>query len=89
MNNNVNHKLEIKPIQNIAINNIIQGEYLFFKLILFKDIVGILLTIKKPIMPRFSKFIYGFFNNKKSNSKKTNIGNKVNPAAAGEGTPVK
>ena len=77
------------PIHKVEINNIIQGEYLFFKFILFKDIVGILLTIKKPIKPRFSKLIYGFFNNKKSNSKYINTGNKVNPAAAGEGTPVK
>ena len=51
--------------------------------------VGILLTIKKPIKPRLNKFIYGFFKNIKSNSKNINIGNKVNPAAAGEGTPVK
>ena len=50
MNINVNHKLEIKPIQIIAINNKIQGLVFFEKLIFFKDIVGILLTIKIDVV---------------------------------------
>ena len=73
----------------VEINKINLGEYLFLKFIFFNDMVGILLTIKKPIKPRLIKFRYGFFKNIKSNSKNINIGNKVKPAAAGEGTPVK
>ena len=37
MNINVNHKLEIKPIQIIAINNKIQGLVFFEKLIFFQN----------------------------------------------------
>ena len=89
MNINVNHKLEIKPIQIIAINNKIQGLVFFEKLIFFKDIVGILLTIKKPIILKLHKFRYSFWIKEKSNSKNINKGNKLKPAAAGEGTPTK
>ena len=56
----VNHKLEINPIQMITINNTIQGANFFEKLIFLRDIVGILLTIKKPIMDKFIKFKYEF-----------------------------
>ena len=38
---------------------------------------------------KFTKLMYEFFNNEKSNSKKIINGNKDNPAAAGEGTPTK
>ena len=51
----VNQTFDIKPIHKVEISNIIQGEYLFFRFIFFKDIVGILLTIKKPIQPRLTK----------------------------------
>ncbi len=60
MDINVSHKLEIKPIHMIAINKIIQGLVFFEKLIFFKDIVGILLTIKKPIILKLHKFKYSF-----------------------------
>ena len=51
--------------------------------------VGILLTINNPIIPKLNKLRKEFLNIDKSNSKKIKIGNKLNPAAAGEGTPTK
>ena len=51
--------------------------------------VGILLTINNPIIPKLNKLRKEFLNIGKSNSKKIKIGNKLNPAAAGEGTPTK
>ena len=51
--------------------------------------VGILLTIKKPINPKLIKLKYSFCKKIKLYSKNKNNGNKHKPAAAGEGTPVK
>ena len=48
----VNQILEIEEIQIILINNIIQGVVFFEKTILFMEIVGTLLIIRKPINPR-------------------------------------
>ena len=81
--------MEIKPIHIITINRTIHGANFFEKLILFKEIVGILLTIKNPIKNRLAKFKYEFWKIIKSNSKKINNGNKISPAAAGDGIPVK
>ena len=76
-------------MQIITINNDIHGANFFEKLIFFSEIVGILLTISSPIMPKLNKFKYEFCKKEKLNWKYKNKGSKLNPAAAGDGTPVK
>ncbi|SVA35233.1 uncharacterized protein METZ01_LOCUS88087 [marine metagenome] len=44
----------------ITINSTIHGANFFEKLICLRDIVGILLTIKKPIKAKLIKFKYEF-----------------------------
>ena len=51
--------------------------------------MGILLIIKKPMTIQFNRFKYSFDKIENSNSKNINTGNKIRPAAAGEGIPVK
>ena len=83
------HKLEIIPIQITTISNNIQGPNFLEKLILLREMVGILLTIKKPINVKLTELIYAFCKIEKLNSKNKKRGNKLKPAAAGDGTPVK
>jgi hypothetical protein len=81
--------LDNNPIHIIAISKKIQGEYLLLKLIDFNENVGILLIIINPIINRFIILKYGSLKNKMSNSKTIKTGNNVNPAAPGDGTPMK
>ena len=83
------HKLEIIPIQITTVINKIQVPNFFEKLMLLRETVGILLTIKKPINAKLTELIYAFCKIEKLNSKNKKRGNKLKPAAAGEGTPVK
>ena len=73
----------------IAITNIIQAEYLRLKLNDFNEKVGILLIIMKPTNNKFILLKYGFLKNKKSNSNTIKTGKRHNPAAPGDGTPIK
>ena len=85
----VSQILEIRDIHTITLNKIIQGIYFFEKSIFLIEIVGIWLIIKKPIKPKMNKFKYAFLKKENSNSIYKKIGNKVNPAAPGEGIPTK
>ena len=76
-------------MQVITVNKSIHGANFFEKLICLSEIVGILLTIKKPIKLILNKFKYGCCRIDKSYWKKINNGSRLNPAAAGEGTPIK
>ena len=56
---NVSQIFDKSPIHTRIENRTNQGAYFIEKLIFLKEIVGILLIIKKPINPRLIKFKYG------------------------------
>ena len=53
---NVSHKFEINPIHIITSNSKTHDEFLEEKLIFLSEIVGILLTIKNPIINKLTRF---------------------------------
>ena len=58
-------------------------------MIFFREMVGILLIIIKPIKIVVIKLRYSFLKRSISNSKNIKRGKSIKPAAAGDGTPVK